>query len=54
MCWHKWSKWEEYKREQRFMYTWGRLAGKEFTEEIHEQKRYCLKCGKVQVERIYH
>jgi hypothetical protein len=56
MClFHKWSKWEQYKEE--YTYIAGRIApknvqGKSFQASEDRQKRVCLKCNKVQDERI--
>ena len=51
MCFHKWSKWIE---------TW--IESRPFLESLMRpeaeyhimigQKRYCLKCGKLQIRRI--
>lgn len=50
MCWHKWTKWEQYvwTGEVRKLET-----DRIFPCEYHRQKRHCIKCGKEQNERIY-
>lgn len=50
MCWHKWTKWEQYDVSMIF-YPY-KMPGKEIPYIEHRQKRRCLKCGKVQVEKI--
>lgn len=52
---HDWSKWEQYK--QPFIIIPGFLYPKDlrdrtFTEVEDWQRRICLKCGKVQQEKI--
>ncbi len=54
MCWHKWSKWEEIKRKECGVFIRGKLVGKQYVEGIHEQRRQCLKCDKVEIKTIYH
>lgn len=50
MClFHKWSKWQEYHTQMKY---WDR-CGKEHFGFERFQKRICLKCNKVKVERIY-
>ena len=45
MCWHKWSKWEQYQETVYFF---------KYKEEVIEdwQKRHCIKCMYEQRERI--
>lgn len=55
-CWHKWTEWEEYvetgyKVLVGFMYPES-VRGKRFPYEENRQKRHCVKCGKVQDEKI--
>ena len=43
-CWHKWTKWEQYKQE-------GMIQRHPFAKEMipfaeERQKRYCKKCNK--------
>ncbi len=52
MCWHKWTKWEQYTKEFKWMPFKGPQAGKIFDKIEHKQKRHCPKCGKEQVETI--
>jgi hypothetical protein len=53
MCLHKWSKWEEYKVNMvRYPDGWGFNYYEPIRYIEHRQKRYCLKCGKVQYELI--
>lgn len=50
MCWHKWTKWEQYDEEgmqQRHPFAKEMLPYRE-----KRQKRHCIKCGKEQDEII--
>lgn len=51
MCWHKWTKWEQYIQQ-------GQMQRHPFAKEMlpfseERQKRYCIKCGKKQDEKIH-
>jgi hypothetical protein len=55
MCFHKWSKWQEYKDH----YYWkpGWIFLQKYWNELYEatdirQKRSCIKCGKMQDKLI--
>lgn len=48
MCWHEWSKWEQYLCEGHIQKTWGSAEMIPCTQR--RQKRKCLKCGKVEDE----
>ena len=50
MCWHKWSKWEQYTFHGIQTMVAGRKTEIPFMEK--RQKRNCLKCNKQQDERI--
>lgn len=50
MCWHKWSKWEQYVES-------GTMQSHPFSKVMlpyaeHRQRRKCQKCGKEQDERV--
>jgi len=58
MCFifHKWKKWQEYKRP--ILTAYGILApeawaGKELDSVQHRQKRICKECGKTQDRLIF-
>jgi hypothetical protein len=46
---HKWSKWEQYKETHVWLMKTGEKSEPYL---IKKQKRTCLKCNKVEVERI--
>lgn len=46
MCWHKWSKWEEYELEKRIYHK--DLPKSGIPDFKLMQKRQCIKCGLVQ------
>lgn len=50
MCWHNWTKWEQYIEQ-------GHKQRTPFSKEMlpyseRRQKRHCIKCNKEQDERI--
>ncbi len=50
MCWHKWTKWEQYTEI-------GTIQRHPFAKEVlpyieEQQRRFCEKCGKKQDEEI--
>jgi len=52
---HKWSQWREYKEkvlEVPGLFAPRAIQGKEFITYQLRQKRYCLKCGKVQDKAV--
>ena len=49
MCWHKWSKWEQYIESGETKFTWQ----KEYYPFMEKrQKRHCIKCGYEQDEEV--
>jgi hypothetical protein len=51
MCWHKWTKWQQYevKMKSRLHREWN---AKDFTFVEIWQKRKCEKCGYEQMTRL--
>ena len=50
MCWHKWTKWEQYIYVGKVTSQFGKETDIPFSET--SQKRTCIKCGKMQDERV--
>lgn len=51
ICFHKWGKWEQY--EQTYYVVHRRLPDKPYGEKEMRQRRKCLKCNKMQDEKVY-
>jgi hypothetical protein len=49
MCFHKWGKWEQYREEYTFT---NKVTLQQAQATELRQKRYCLKCNKMQDELI--
>jgi hypothetical protein len=50
MCFHKWSKWEQFIEEGTYYI---RKTGNRVPYKQGKQRRKCLRCNKVQEEVIY-
>ena len=55
MCFHKWSKWEEFIENQVLIpgvFAPSDIQGKKIDIAVKKQKRYCLKCGYIKEKII--
>lgn len=49
ICWHKWSKWERFEQPMVFI---SRNKSEEHNYIEIRQRRKCIKCGRIQEEKI--
>jgi len=52
MCWHKWTKWEQYDYEGFITSQWGKPCNPEIPFTERRQKRHCIKCNKEEIEKL--
>jgi hypothetical protein len=52
MCWHKWTKWEQYTESGVVTSMLFRKIDKPLEYSEKRQKRHCEKCGKQQDELV--
>lgn len=52
MCWHRWSKWKIQETPGFEVILRGPAAGQKINTVFREQHRECLKCGKIQIEKL--
>ena len=50
MCWHKWSRWSDYKKGS--VSVRSPDLSKHYEEEAYYQDRECAKCGLKQIKKI--